>query len=540
MIAIWMFWATLATLSFALAAWALDGVFATGRWPRRWVWVAALIATVVVLLLPSVRSAESAAAASPPAGVVQSAGEPAGPDRALGAWWPVVLESWRIDASRMDMLQLPALLAWGGGSLLLLVLWGAGARALARQRRGWRREDIDGDAVYIARDTGPAVIGLLRPRIVLPEWSLDLPPQERAMMHAHEREHVRGHDPLLLHAATLAVVAMPWNIGAWWLARRLRLAVELDCDSRVLRTMRNARAYGALLVSVGARRSGTRLPVAALALLERPSSLERRIIAMFSIPTRVPRLRMAGALAAALAGVLVACEPPSAEMLGPSGEDEAARTVYGSQSTYAAKGAGALEATVAEYFPEVMAGAGPQTIVFARDAGGTLVLAQRWDAEELSRELRVARAGREVALTREAAAGSRYKTAVGRAGEGVSAEKKAVVAGVRLPDSSAVREVAVERAQFERAVVGGKIRLRRVDGAATGEKSTELSRARIALRSPSKVGSSGKANAVTRVGSPDGLSSIAPDDIESIEVVKYSAGRDGPDPISIIVVTLKH
>ena len=539
MIAIWMFWATLATLSFALAAWALDGVFATRRWPRRWVWVAALVATAVVLLLPSVRSAESAAAVSPPTGVEQSSGERAGADPALSAWWPLVLESWSIDASRVDTLQLPALLLWGGGSLMLLVLWGAGARVLSRQRRGWRREYIDGDPVYIARDTGPAVIGLLRPRIVLPEWSLDLPPRERAMMHAHEREHVRGRDPLLLHAATLAVVAMPWNVGAWWLARRLRLAVELDCDSRVLRTMRNARAYGALLVSVGARRSGTRLPVAALALLERPSSLERRIIAMFSIPTRVPRLRVAGALAAALVGILVACEPPSAEMLGPSGEDEAARTVYGSQSTYMERGPGALEGTVAEYFPEVMAGAGPQTIVLARNAGGELVLAQRWDAEELSRELRVAREARDVKLTREQASKYRVKGTAEQAGTSGERAVVGVRATKREPDTLIFREVPADRAAAEKAVAGTML-LREREVAARGAKVEGKPVAGMVLRRPSRVALAGRPNTVTRLGSPDGLSSIAPEDITSVEVVKYAAGRIGPDPISIIVVTLKH
>ena len=46
------------------------------------------------------------------------------------------------------------------------------------------------------------------------------------MMLAHEEEHVRARDPWLLAAAGLALVAVPWNIAAWLVVRRLRLALR--------------------------------------------------------------------------------------------------------------------------------------------------------------------------------------------------------------------------------------------------------------------------------------------------------------------------
>ena len=32
----------------------------------------------------------------------------------------------------------------------------------------------------------------------------------------------------------MAVVLMPWNLPLWWQWRRLRFAIEVDCDARVL------------------------------------------------------------------------------------------------------------------------------------------------------------------------------------------------------------------------------------------------------------------------------------------------------------------
>jgi beta-lactamase regulating signal transducer with metallopeptidase domain len=112
--------------------------------------------------------------------------------------------------------------------------------------------------VLLAPAIGPAVVGALRPTIVVPEWSLDLSDEQRALMLAHEREHVRARDPLVLHAAAMVALLMPWNVAAWWLNRRLRLAVELDCDARVLAGGRDARSYGALLLDVCARRRDQR------------------------------------------------------------------------------------------------------------------------------------------------------------------------------------------------------------------------------------------------------------------------------------------
>jgi hypothetical protein len=143
---------------------------------------------------------------------------------------------------------------------------------------------------------------------VIPQWALDLEPQAIDLMLHHEHEHLRARDPLLIHLASLVVLAMPWNPAVWWMVSRLRLAVEMDCDARVLARGGDTPEYAELLLRVGQRRA--RLPLGAAALGEPVSFLGRRIRRMV---TDLPRWRWAGATAAgciAAAAVIAACEAP--------------------------------------------------------------------------------------------------------------------------------------------------------------------------------------------------------------------------------------
>jgi TonB-dependent SusC/RagA subfamily outer membrane receptor len=165
---------------------------------------------------------------------------------------------------------------------------------------------VHGAPVRVSGDVGPAVAGALRPQVVLPAWALDDP--RLPVMLAHERAHVRAGDPLLLAAARAAAALLPWHPAVWWQLRRLRAAVEVDCDRRVLRARAaDARAYGALLLDVAARPTAA-LPV--LAMASSPTLLRRRIDV---ITTRRPahallRAAVPATLAAAL--VALACETP--------------------------------------------------------------------------------------------------------------------------------------------------------------------------------------------------------------------------------------
>jgi len=184
------------------------------------------------------------------------------------------------------------LITWVTTTVCLWGLLAMRVAGLARQRRRWVRGRVGESEAYFARDVGPAVFGLLQPAIVLPRWFHDLSRAHQDAVVQHERAHITARDPQLMLLAFLVTAAMPWNPVLWWQFARLRRAIELDCDARVLRAF-DERDYGEALLAVAERRSQT--PQLALSLLRSRTLLERRIAAMSQRNRKTSFLR-AGAL----------------------------------------------------------------------------------------------------------------------------------------------------------------------------------------------------------------------------------------------------
>ena len=199
--------------------------------------------------------------------------------------------------------------AWSALSAAMLLALAASSIALTLRKRRWPQATVAGATVYIAPDAGPAVVGLLRPRIVLPAWLAKAPPAQQALVIAHEQAHIDARDPQLLTVALCLLVLMPWNLPLWWQLRRLRHAIEVDCDARVLRAGHDLQQYGAALIDVGQRQSGFVGAVAAMA--ESRSLLEQRIRLMVTAPKRWSHA------AAALAGTLAVCMLAVAAQVAP-------------------------------------------------------------------------------------------------------------------------------------------------------------------------------------------------------------------------------
>jgi beta-lactamase regulating signal transducer with metallopeptidase domain len=270
----------------------------TSVWGRssRFIWVAAAIIASVVPVIFATLPRSAAAVAT----VGRSAGDSVAAtdfrvsfDRAPRAQ---TQESVAAIAQRIVAQSDNAVLgAWALASLVWVVLIARAAVGIRRRRARWQVADVDGIRVLVAPDVGPAVVGALSPRIIFPRWALSLDASARALMLRHEAEHVRARDPLLLFAVTAATAALPWNAALWLIVRRLRLAIEIDCDRRVLRSSVATREYGELLLTVGARSSAP-LPLAT-SLAERRPLLELRIKAMTALSPRYPRILTAGCIA---------------------------------------------------------------------------------------------------------------------------------------------------------------------------------------------------------------------------------------------------
>ena len=308
MIAVWMLYCLGIGLAFVIVGHALErGLHLAGR-ATRWAWVIAIVGSYLVPVAAWLRPEAFTTFAAPIPVVFES-----GPRLGKSTTSTNLDQPPASDFSLAD-LDRPLRWGWGLASVTMLFVLAVAVARLLSQRRHWRQAVVDGRLVLVSSNIGPAVVGVWGPRVVLPEWALQLPEWKRELMLAHEEQHVRAADPALIAMGLALVLLAPWHVALWWQWRRLRLAVEIDCDARVLGQGRPAAAYGELLLSVGRRRSAQMLGMAAFG--EPASFLESRIRRMLA---GLPRWRWVGAGAAALvalAAIIVACETP--RPIGPT------------------------------------------------------------------------------------------------------------------------------------------------------------------------------------------------------------------------------
>lgn len=318
MISIWMAYAAAVALLLGLAALAAETAARGRSLPTRAAWALSVAGSVVIPLWGWLRPA-------PPAPAPGAGG-------AIDAAALAFLLEWHAAVAAAPPTLLESLdafvpVAWAITSALLALAVAAGFARIFLRARSWTEASVPGGQVLLSDDFGPALLGLRRPAVVLPRWALGLSADRVRWIVLHEEEHRRGGDALLLLAGALALVAMPWSPALWWQVRRLRAAVEVDCDARVLRHGVPAAAYGRMLLELGTRTGGPALPVAALS---RPRSLlERRLTMIVHGVKRGRRGRTALAVAAAAALTVVACEAPAPTAVEPAGggETEAALQV---------------------------------------------------------------------------------------------------------------------------------------------------------------------------------------------------------------------
>ena len=275
-----MLYAIEVALLIGLAGLALERVAAWGRFPRRVVWAACL---VVSLGLPAVN-------ALMPRQAMRQQPLVTNPSPPLVATSPALTQSFQqpetttfkalpdshrlVSPTRVSGEEVLSAV-WLAASTGLVTLYAFLRLRLRRAARYWRCERINDQEVWLTRELGPAVCGLIKPVIVMPQWVLEAPRHARALILAHEQEHIAARDPALLLLGLVAIVIAPWNLPLWWQLRRLRFAIEVDCDGRVLHRGEEAKDYGEVLLAVGARQS--LMPIGAIAGTDGPSQLLRRI-----------------------------------------------------------------------------------------------------------------------------------------------------------------------------------------------------------------------------------------------------------------------
>ncbi|MCY3601083.1 MAG: M56 family metallopeptidase [Gemmatimonadetes bacterium] len=319
MVIVWIGYCLLISGLLALAAFATERALGHFRKPVRWGWFAAVVGSVALPfaaffapgLLPGLGASPWAPLVELSEAVVVTSA-PAAAEAAEPAAW--------FDAG--------ALSVFAGGVWALLVAGmlfhlGRAYRRLRSEMRTWTPGRVLGSKVMIADDRGPAVVGIRRPVVVMPRWIPELDDRLLRLVFLHEREHQRAGDHRLFAVAVAALALMPWNLFLWWQVSRLRLAIEFDCDRRVLERGESPRDYADALITVGGRVSAPLLAAAAFA--ERKPAVEQRLRRMTEplARLRIPRTLGASGLAALAIILVLGIPQPDAPMDAPAAAADA-------------------------------------------------------------------------------------------------------------------------------------------------------------------------------------------------------------------------
>ena len=306
MIAAWMWYSIVISAFIGLAAVACERMLRLAGQPARWAWGAAIVTSVAIPLYALLQPAA-------PAGVVPVALDT--PSTIIDPAWLLQFLNAPAASPTYTALTGTILTVWITASLLLAAVLTTSQLRVRRETNECPVKIVDGVLVRQTQSLGPAVIGSFPSIIVLPAWVQCLEADRRRLVLSHELEHIHAGDLKLLSAGLLTAVLVPWNIPLWWQLRRLRDAVELDCDDRVLKSAADPRSrvdprvYGELLLEVARHRSDLIFPAPALS--NPKSLLARRIHKMMHPNPKARAVRAGVAAAAATVLVALACDTPA-------------------------------------------------------------------------------------------------------------------------------------------------------------------------------------------------------------------------------------
>jgi beta-lactamase regulating signal transducer with metallopeptidase domain len=176
---------------------------------------------------------------------------------------------WKADRPAQDTWQLAAALcnaAWitGMTAMLLRMAWLlTGVRRFARrppitdprilqivERLRKQLHIVRRIAVVEATAIGPAVLGALRPVLLLPAAIIaELSAECLEAIIAHELAHIRRHDYLVNLVQMLIEAVLFFNPAVWWISRQIRREREACCDALAVRATGQPLTYADALAA---------------------------------------------------------------------------------------------------------------------------------------------------------------------------------------------------------------------------------------------------------------------------------------------------
>lgn len=270
---------------------------------RHRAWTAGILSSlalpVFVAVLPAWHSAALAGAAVwGPAGAVATQAR-------SGNFPAMVVNAIVVNASAVSPL-------FGKFAIILLVIWllgffvlalklagglarlaSASAQAKPLLKNDWLRLTAEfsqalkiGRCVRVLQCDNPLAMpitwGVFRPVVILPASASEWPQSRRRIVLFHEMTHIARYDWLLQICAELARSFYWSHPLAWIAAGNLRHESERACDDSVLNSGVEASAYATQLLELARTLKNSSRTWATALAIARPSTLERRFIAMLN------------------------------------------------------------------------------------------------------------------------------------------------------------------------------------------------------------------------------------------------------------------
>jgi beta-lactamase regulating signal transducer with metallopeptidase domain len=189
------------------------------------------------------------------------------------------------------------------GAVILLARVLAGAWRV----RALRRTAVDelGHLVHSACVT-PVTVGVLSPAVILPPDWVSWDHAELSAVLAHEEEHVRRRDPLVMALALLNRAIFWFHPLAWWLPRELSRLSEQACDAAVVSRGHDGDVYASCLLRFARRAAEAGGRVMPMAAAMSGAGLRQRLRLLAGLPAPLSRARRLAAIGAC-AALAVAC-----------------------------------------------------------------------------------------------------------------------------------------------------------------------------------------------------------------------------------------
>jgi hypothetical protein len=267
--------------------------------------------------------------------------------------------------------------SWGGVVLAIyltgiIVLVGrmiAGGSAVRRIVKAVESHGSSDGRVLISQVVAvPLVVGVWRPRIVVPPaWTSWSDSQKTAVI-AHEQAHIARRDGWVLRVSSINCCLFWFHPLAWWLRRQLAITAEQACDEAAVIALGARRPYAELLLDMArhVRRHRGRLAWSSVGM-DGPGTLDARIDRVLSGEGTGPLplgRRVVVVFGCALAvGVAAACRQadavapllPDPVLAAEIAEEKATQAKWDSAKVLTAEQVAELEAKVAAS-PEDMDG----------------------------------------------------------------------------------------------------------------------------------------------------------------------------------------